>query len=49
MERANQVSGTAGLARQPGKMINLICEKISGHMELSQPAFTIHTMASQAG
>ena len=49
MKQAKQVSGTAGLVRQPGKMINLIHEKISDYTEPSKSAFTIHIIASQEG
>ena len=48
MEQADQVSETAGLVRQPIKMINLICEQISDRMEPSQSAFVICIIASQA-
>ena len=49
MEWAGQVSRTVGLVGQPGKMINLISEKISDHMESSRSAFTIHVIVSQVG
>ena len=50
MEQDGQVSGTACLVGQPGKIINFICMKISDHMEPSQAAFTIPSQLSkQAG
>ena len=45
MEQAGQISGTAHLTAQPGKMINFIHEEISDHMELNGPAFTINLIA----
>ena len=41
MERAGQVNGTVHLTEKPRIMINFICEKLSGYVEPSQPAFTI--------
>ena len=45
MEQDGQVNGTALLVRQSRK----IWEKISDHMEPSQPVFTIHITAIQVG
>ena len=49
MERDGQVSEASGLAVQRGKMINLVCKKISDCMEPNQFAFTIHLIVNQAG
>ena len=48
-ERAGQASRTFHLVKEPEKIINFICEKISDQMGPSQPAFTIHIIVIQTG
>ena len=48
MEQDGQVNRTTRLVGHPGKLINIICEKISEHMEPRESAFTIHIIAIQA-